>query len=398
MRKIFIAILWMIVFVGCSSPPKKTVDTKGVPTTLLGLLPKPAGETPIIEETPPEKIPSFGQNKAYKEISGFPDYIIGVGDLLTISMLRSAGQQEAVDIRVPPSGKISFSFLDNIQVVERTTGEVTEEMVKQLEAYVKKPRITVLVKEYYSKKVFLLGEIGRIEGLPQSGPGVYPLKGKTSLLNTLVSIGGHTSKADLSRVELTRGGKIYYINLYKMLTQGGEGMDIILENGDRVIIPELPSFKEEKFVTNRIYILGEVSTPGLIEAKTDLTLLEAITKAGGLKLTAAKGKARIVRGDIKNPEVIPIDLKKLIDKSDLSLNVKLQNGDVVYVPTTLLGKFSNSFNQILPILNAFTYPAIYRDLYTTGGIGVLDTGARPTGLGTSGQGTTGVSTQTLLSR
>ena len=182
-----------------------------------------------------------------------------------------------------------------------------------------------------------------------------------------------------------------------MLTQGGEGMDIILENGDRVVVPELPTFKEEKLVTNRVYVLGEVSTPGLLEVKTDITMLEAISKAGGVKLTAAKSKARIVRGDIRNPEVIPIDLKRLIDKSDLSLNVKLQNGDVIYVPTTFLGKFSNSFNQIIPILNAFTYPAIYRDLYTTGGIGVLDTGARPTG-GAAGGRDTGVTTQTLLSR
>jgi len=395
MRKIVIAVLWLIVFIGCSSTSKKTVDTKGVPTTLLGLLPKPAEEKPI-EETPPEKVPSSEQNRAYKDTDGFPDYIIGAGDLLTISMLR-AGGQESVDIRVPPNGKISFSFLDNIPVIGRTTGEVTEEMAKLLEAFVKRPRITVVVKEYYSKKAFLLGEIARIEGLPQSGPGVYPLKGKTTLLNTLISIGGHTPKADLSRVELTRGGKIYYINLYKMLTQGGEGMDIILENGDRVVVPELPTFKEEKLVTNRVYVLGEVSTPGLLEVKTDITMLEAISKAGGVKLTAAKSKARIVRGDIRNPEVIPIDLKRLIDKSDLSLNVKLQNGDVIYVPTTFLGKFSNSFNQIIPILNAFTYPAIYRDLYTTGGIGVLDTGARPTG-GAAGGRDTGVTTQTLLSR
>ena len=147
---------------------KKAIDTKGVPTTLLGLLPKPAEEKPI-EETPPEKVPSFEQNKVYKEISGFPDYIIGVGDLLNISMLR-AGGQESVDIRVPPSGKISFSFLDNIQVVGRTMGEVTEETAKLLEAFVKRPRITVVVKEYYSKKAFLLGEIDRIAGLPQSGP------------------------------------------------------------------------------------------------------------------------------------------------------------------------------------------------------------------------------------
>ena len=394
MRKVLIAVLWLIVFIGCSSPSKKTIDTKGVPTTLLGLLPRPAEEKPI-EETPPEKVPSFEQNRAYIDTDGFPDYIIGAGDLLTISMLR-AGGQESVDIRVPPSGKISFSFLDNIPVIGRTTGEVTAEMAKLLEAFVKRPRITVVVKEYYSKKAFLLGEIARIEGLPQSGPGVYPLKGKTTLLSTLISIGGHTPKADLSRVELTRGGKIYYINLYKMLTQGGEGMDIILENGDRVVVPELPTFREEKLATNRVYVLGEVSTPGLLEVKTDITMLEAISKAGGVKLTAAKSKARIVRGDIRHPEVIPIDLKKLIDKSDLSLNVKLQNGDVVYVPTTFLGKFSNSFTQIMPILNAFTYPAIYRDLYTTGGIGVLDTGARPTG-GAAGGGK-GVTTETLLGR
>ena len=253
MRKVLIAVLWLIVFIGCSSPSKKTIDTKGVPTTLLGLLPRPAEEKPI-EETPPEKVPSFEQNRAYIDTDGFPDYIIGAGDLLTISMLR-AGGQESVDIRVPPSGKISFSFLDNIPVIGRTTGEVTAEMAKLLEAFVKRPRITVVVKEYYSKKAFLLGEIARIEGLPQSGPGVYPLKGKTTLLSTLISIGGHTPKADLSRVELTRGGKIYYINLYKMLTQGGEGMDIILENGDRVVVPELPTFKEEKLVTNRIYVL-----------------------------------------------------------------------------------------------------------------------------------------------
>ena len=394
MRKVIIAVLWLTVFIGCSSTSKKTIDTKGVPTTLLGLLPKPAEEKPI-EETPPEKVPSFEQNKVFKDISGFPDYIIGVGDILTISMSR-AGGQEAVDIRVPPTGKISFSFLDNIPVVGRTTEEVSEEMSKLLEAYVKRPRITIVVREYNSKKVFLLGEIDRIAGLPQSGPGVYPLKGKSTLLNTLISIGGHTPKADLSRVELTRGGKIYYINLYKILTQGGEGMDIILENGDRVIIPELPTFKEEKFVTNRIYVLGEVGAPGLLETKTDITLLEAITRAGGVKLTGAKSNARIVRGDIRNPEVIPVNLKRLIDKSDLSLNVKMQNGDVIYVPTTFLGKFSNSFTQIMPILNAFTYPAIYRDLYTTGGIGVLDTGARPTG-GAAGGGK-GVTTETLLSR
>jgi len=391
MHKTIITVLLLIVFAGCSSSSKKTVDTrvdtKGVPVTLLGLLPKHSEEKPI-EETPPDKIPSFEQNRAYKEVDGFPDYIIGVGDIITISLLKTAGQ-ESVDIKIPPNGLVSFSFLDNVPVVGKTTTEVVNIITKQLEAYVKRPRIFILVRDYSSKKVFLLGEVGRIEGLPRSGPGVYPLTGKTTLLNMLISIGGHTPKADLTRAELTREGKIYYLNLYKMLTQTAEGMDIILENKDRVIIPELPIFKEEKFVTQRIYVLGEVTTPGLIEAKTELTMLEAITKAGGVKLTAAKSRARIVRGDIRNPEVIPIDLRKLIDKSDLSLNVKLQNGDVIYIPTTFLGKFSNTFTQMLPILNAFLYPAIYRDLYTTGGEGFFNTGPRA---GIGGGGVSGTQT------
>lgn len=377
MRKIIMAVLSLMVFAGCSSSPKKAVDSKGVPTTLLGLLPRPTNEKPI-EETPPEKVPSFEQNRTYREISGFPDYIIGVGDVITISMLK-AGGQESVDIKVPPSGKVSYSFFDNIQVDGRTTAEVATDIAKLLESYVKRPRITVVVREYNSKKVFLLGEISRIEGLPQSGPGVYPIKGKTTLLNMLVSVGGHSSKADLTNVELTREGKIYYINLYKIMKQEGVSTDITLEKGDRVLVPQFHAYIEEERVKCRVYVLGEVRFPNLIESKTDLTVLEALSRAQGLTALAAKSKARIVRGDMNNPEVIPVDLKRLIDKTEMKWNMQLQNGDVLYIPTTVLGRFSNAFTQTLPMLQALTYPAIYRDLYTTGGIGIYDTGARPTG-------------------
>lgn len=393
MRKtigVFFCII--LFFAGCSSASKKTIDTGGVPTTVFGLLPKPPGEPPP-EVTPPEKIPSFEKNKAYKEINNFPDYIIGVGDIITISTFV-AGRQESVDIRVPPQGKISYSFLDNVLVAGRTTTEVADDITRLLEDYVKKPRITVSVHEYNSKKYFLLGEISRIEGLAQSGAGVYPLKGKTTLLKALISAGGQTTKADLSRVELTRGEKIYYVNLYKMLSQGGEDQDIILESGDRILVPQQNAYIEEQTIKSRVYVLGEVKYPSLIESKTDLTILEALSRAQGLTVMAAKSKARIVRGSITNPMVISVDLKKLIDKSDMSQNVTLENGDVLYIPTTFLGKFSNVFTQITPILSALTYPAVYRDLYTTSGIGVLNTGPRPTGGAAGSQ----VTTQTIISR
>ncbi|MBI5309037.1 MAG: polysaccharide biosynthesis/export family protein [Planctomycetes bacterium] len=392
MKKTVFAVLLLGVLAGCAASSNVAENEKGVPSALFTLLPKKTEEKPLEAETLPENVPSLEQNRAYREINGFPDYIIGVGDVLSITQLKAAGQ-ETVNIKVPLSGKISYSFLDDIPVAGRTTTEVDETITQQLEAYVKKPRVEVSLYEFSSKKVFLLGEIARIEGLPQSGPGVYTLKGKISLLTMLISIGGQTSKADLGRVELTRSGRIYYLNLNKTL-QGAGGEDVFLENGDRIVIAVLPIYKkEEEFIKNRIYVLGDVHNPGLIESKTDVSILEAVTRAGGANLSAARSHVRVVRGNMKNPEVIPIDLKRLIDNSDLSLNVQLQDGDVVYVPTSFLGKFSNSFALSIPILQALTYPAIYRDLYTTSGMGILDTGPRPTG-----QKQTETTTQTLLGR
>ena len=390
MRKIGGIIFCIMLLAGCSSTSEKTIETNCVPTTVFGFLPSPEKEKPIVT-TPAEEIPSFKENTAYREINGFPDYVIGVGDTLTITMLK-ATTQESMDVKVPHTGLISFSFLDNHPVAGKTIIEVADEITHYLEKYVKKPRITVAMKQYNSKKVYFIGEISKVEGLPQSGPGVYSLTGKTTLLNMLISIGGYTTKADLSRLEITRGGKVYTFNMNKVLT--GEGQDVILEKDDRIIIPQFHAYVEEQTIKMRVYVLGEVKWPRLIESKTSLTVLEALSQAQGLTSMAAKSKARIVRGDIRNPKVIPLDLKQLIDKSNMKINIALEDGDVIYVPTTLLGRFGNTFNQVMPILNAFTYPAIYRDLYTTGGIGVFDTGLRPTGGGKGSE----VTTETILSR
>jgi protein involved in polysaccharide export with SLBB domain len=53
----------------------------------------------------------------------------------------------------------------------------------------------------------------------------------------LVGVGGHTTKADLNRVQFVREGKLYYINLAKIISQqSGAEQDIILENGDRILL------------------------------------------------------------------------------------------------------------------------------------------------------------------
>ena len=91
MRKVIIAVLWLTVFIGCSSTSKKGNRYERCSNNLTWIAAKTCRRKTNRRNTP-EKVPSFEQNKVYKDISGFPDYIIGVGDILTISMLRAAGR------------------------------------------------------------------------------------------------------------------------------------------------------------------------------------------------------------------------------------------------------------------------------------------------------------------
>ena len=83
---------------------------------------------------------------------------------------------------------------------------------------------------------------------------------------------------------------------------------------------------------NRVFVLGRVSNPGAVSFQGPGTLLEALSLAGGLPVDTAKSFLRrctIVRG---KDLVMRIDLKELLEKGNMRLNARLQNGDVIFIP------------------------------------------------------------------
>jgi len=83
---------------------------------------------------------------------------------------------------------------------------------------------------------------------------------------------------------------------------------------------------------NRVFVLGRVANPGSVSFQGKGTLLEALSLAGGLPADQAKSflsRCMIVRG---NEMVMWIDLKELLERGNMALNARLQNGDVIFIP------------------------------------------------------------------
>jgi protein involved in polysaccharide export with SLBB domain len=179
------------------------------------------------------------------------------------------------------------------------------------------------------------------------------LTGKTSLLEMLSRAGGPTRDANLREVRVRRkNGENFALNLYQGIYQGDTGQDIILDDGDLIFIPTLI------LDANRVYVFGEVEKPGVVKlTEANMDLFDAIAEAGGPTVFAVRQQTRIVRGDVTRPEIIPVDLKKLLEEGDQSQNVALNNGDFIYVPRSFFGDVNIFWQRIRPFYEIIIAPA-----------------------------------------
>lgn len=127
---------------------------------------------------------------------GASDYRIGAQDLLAISVF---GVQELnKDVRVNSNGQISLPLVGGVMAGGRTIPELEAELAKKYsDGYLQKPQVSVFVKEFTSQRVTLEGAINK--------PGIYPITGKTTLLQAIALAGGIDDKvADLGGIVLMR--------------------------------------------------------------------------------------------------------------------------------------------------------------------------------------------------
>ncbi|HEY8210868.1 MAG TPA: polysaccharide biosynthesis/export family protein [Myxococcaceae bacterium] len=163
-------------------------------------------------------------------------YRIGREDVLDISVWRDPELSRMMPVR--PDGFVSLPIVGDVAAAGRTPVELAADIQKKLQPYVQEPRVTVLVREVNSARVYVTGEVAH--------PGAYPLRGRVSVLQAIALAGGFTDFADRDGMMVVRKGQqagqipVRYTDLVtdeRKSSQESLDLDVDLMPGDTVVVP-----------------------------------------------------------------------------------------------------------------------------------------------------------------
>jgi polysaccharide export outer membrane protein len=240
------------------------------------------------------------------------DYVIGDGDGLSISVWGVPELSAGATVR--PDGKITLPAVGDVMATGLTPVELSRDLTKVLDSYVKKPIVTVSVSGITNNRVYISGG-----GLPSQ---VMTLSGRTTLFKLLVSLPG-AENTDLRRAYLVRNNKRLDVDFYGLFIDGMFEKDIKVESEDILYLPT-----NER---NKIYVVGAVNAPAYIFYREGLTIFDAILECGGFNKYAKESEVLILRKNEGKDTRIKINIDDLVSDGDLTQNIKLAPGDYVIV-------------------------------------------------------------------
>lgn len=276
-----------------------------------------------------------------------PDYQFAPGDIVSLRIWNGEKLDERqLTVQSDGSAFLPMTGFGSLDLGGRTAPEVKQEIEARLRLIYKEIYTELLVLRYAGHRVHLMGEV-RTTARTDSGPGDWPLSGPTRLVSFLSEHGGPTQEADLMGVQVIRkNGETVRANLFRAVFQQSATDNPMLDDGDFIFVPSL------SMGSRKVYVLGEVNQPGMVPVINEMTLVEALARCGGI------GR----RGDIKEvvvikktadgqPDMRVANIKALYKEGNLSQNIPLDPGDIVYVPKGALGTLQDIFSIISPALD-----------------------------------------------
>jgi polysaccharide export outer membrane protein len=159
------------------------------------------------------------------------EYVIGTADVLQINVWKNPELSLTVPVR--PDGKISVPLLDDVQAAGLTPIELKEVLARSLQEYVAAPDVTVVVSQVNSKRIFLIGNVGR--------PGALPLNQELRILDAIALAGGFREFADTGNVRILRrngsGVDEYRFDYDAFLAGETPDANLLLHPHDTIVVP-----------------------------------------------------------------------------------------------------------------------------------------------------------------
>jgi protein involved in polysaccharide export with SLBB domain len=248
-------------------------------------------------------------------------FVLGPGDQLDVEVMGNAGSRSLVTVGL--DGKIYFSLLPGIDVWGLTVSQAQARVEQELGRIVRDNRVAMSLHAVNSKRVWLLGRMNR--------PGIYPLTGPTTLLEALAQAGGTARNSsavttaelgDLRHSFVMRDGRALPVDFTALLQEGDTSQNIYLRPDDFVFIPSS--------ISQEVYVLGAVLAPRTVPYQDPMTLMSAISAANGPGPDSYTSHVAIVRGSLTKPQLTVVDFNAIT--SGKAPNVRLEPGDIVYVP------------------------------------------------------------------
>jgi polysaccharide export outer membrane protein len=226
---------------------------------------------------------------------GGESYILGPDDEIQVEVLGRSDFN--VKGRIMRDGSIELPYIGALAAANRTPKQFGREVEKALQAagYFEHPIVSVEVATYASRYVTVLGYVAH--------PGLVPIDRNYRVSEVLARVGGATPEgADYVNFRPASGADRKLV--IKELAVGDLSQDPFVSPGDKLYVPKAEVF----------YLSGQVRSPGSYAITSDMTLLEAISRGGGVSQTGSLSHVKVTRQG---------------QKTHLKLTDKVQPGDVI---------------------------------------------------------------------
>lgn len=256
------------------------------------------------------------------------EYRVGQDDVLEIVVFEIP--ELGITARVTASGYVSLPLIGAVKVFGMTTLELATQLEDSLrENYVIEPHVTVLIREYASQPVSIIGAV--------KTPGIYQIKGQKRLLDMLSMAQGLAPNPG-STIQVIRASAampvendaatppgMVAIDIEELLEQGKTELNIPIYAGDVINVLQAGS----------VFIVGELNSPNqyVLRNGRNVTVTQAVALGGGFAQDAKPEASMIIRVHLDGTrEEIPVDTEKIF-KGEAE-DVTMLSNDILFVPAS----------------------------------------------------------------